>query len=422
MDINGLLTGIDCECGKRHDCAIKSVYIENNAIDRLKGICAQYQNILMVADQNTYAVAGQKVEQVLNDKKLTKVVFDGSKVLVPDETAIMTVEKSLQGAEIILAVGSGVIQDLCKYVSHFNKIPYIDVATAPSMDGYASDGAAMILKGMKETVKAGLPLSIVADTDVLCNAPMDMIKAGYGDVIGKYSALNDWKISNIITGEYLCPFIYNLTFEQIEKVVSLSDGLLKRNAESIESLMQALVVIGILMSFAGSSRPASGSEHHLSHFFEITGIVDGHPYLSHGLDVAYSTVVTAWVRENLLKTTFDKPICKQAEKERESEISKVYSVVANGCINLQKKTGYYESNRAEIYVSKEQELKDVLREMPSALEIKNLLKKVELDYQGFVDFYGQKKIEEAVKYAKDLKDRFTVLWLNYDLLNGELNV
>ncbi|MBR2871602.1 MAG: hypothetical protein IKB98_09565, partial [Clostridia bacterium] len=84
--------------------------------------------------------------------------------------------------------------------------------------------------------------------------------------------------------------------------------------------------------------------------------------------------------------------------------------------------GYYESNRAEIYVNKEQELKDVLREMPSALEIKNLLKKVELDYQDFVDFYGQKKIEEAVKYAKDLKDRFTVLWLNYDLLNGELNV
>lgn len=422
MDINELLKGINCKCGKRHECSIRSVYIEKNAIARLVDICAQYKNILIVADQNTYKAAGEKVEKTLNGKKLSKVIFDGDNVLVPNEEAILTVEKFLQGVELIIAVGSGVIQDLCKYVSHFNKIPYLDVATAPSMDGYASDGAAMILNGMKETVKAGLPISIIADVDVLCNAPMDMIKAGYGDVIGKYSALNDWKISNIITGEYLCPFIYDLTMEQIQTVVSLADGLLKRNEESIQSLMQALVVIGILMSFAGSSRPASGSEHHLSHFFEITGIVNNRPYLSHGLDVAFSTVVTASVRENLLNTSFKKDIYSQSEKQIEEEITRVYSSVANGCLNLQKKTGYYNNSRAEIYVSKEEEIKNVLREMPSANQIKDLLKKVELDYQDFINFYGEKNILNAVMYAKDLKDRFTVLWLNYDLLKGELYV
>ena len=89
----------------------------------------------------------------------------------------------------------------------FSKIPYIIVATAPSMDGYASDGAAMILGGMKETVKAGLPKAIIADTNVLKNAPMDMIKAGYGDIIGKYSALNDWKFANIVYGEFFCNYI-----------------------------------------------------------------------------------------------------------------------------------------------------------------------------------------------------------------------
>ncbi len=422
MDINELLKGIDCECGKIHECPIKSVYVEKNAINRLGTILADYNKVLIVADENTYGACGEKVLEQLANTQIKKVIFSGATVLVPNEDAISMVEKNLADSEIIIAIGSGVIQDLCKYVSHFNKIPYIDVATAPSMDGYASDGAAMILNGMKETVKAGLPLSIVADTDVLCNAPMDMIKAGYGDVIGKYSALNDWKISNIVTGEYLCPFIYNLTSEQIETVVNLADGLLIRNEESVKSLMQALVVIGILMSFAGSSRPASGSEHHLSHFFEITGIVNNRPYLSHGLDVAYSTVVTALVRENLLDTDFNNDIYSQTKKQIEEEIIKVYSSVANGCLSLQNKTGYYKNSRAEIYANKEREIKKVLREMPSANMIKELLKKLELDYQDFINFYGEKNILNAVKYAKDLKDRFTVLWLNYDLLKGELYV
>ena len=122
-----------------------------------------------------------------------------------------------------------------------------------------------------------------------------MIKAGYGDIIGKYSALNDWKLSNLLTGEYICDFIYDLTYDCILKVRSLAKGLLTQDEESVKALMEALVLVGIAMAFAGSSRPASGSEHHLSHYFEITGIVNGEEYFPHGIDVAYSTVVTAAV-------------------------------------------------------------------------------------------------------------------------------
>ena len=100
-------------------------------------------------------------------------------------------------------------------------MPYIIVATAPSMDGYASDGAAMITGGMKVTYKAGLPRAIIADTEVLCNAPTDMLKAGYGDIIGKFSALNDWKLSRCVNGEYFCNYIYDLTFEQIKRTIIL---------------------------------------------------------------------------------------------------------------------------------------------------------------------------------------------------------
>lgn len=200
MDINKLLEGRKCGCGEMHTCDIDYVYIENGAISHLKEICENYNNALIVADENTFSAAGDKTVLALCDKHIEKVVFTGEKVLEPDEKAIATVTEKLDGIDVIIGIGSGVIQDLCKYVSFFNNIPYMVVATAPSMDGYASDGAAMITGGMKVTYKAGLPRAIIADTEVLCNAPIDMIKAGYGDIIGKFSALNDWKLSECVNG------------------------------------------------------------------------------------------------------------------------------------------------------------------------------------------------------------------------------
>ena len=256
--------------------------------------------------------------------------------------------------------------------------------------------------------------------DILKDAPMEMIKAGYGDVIGKFSALNDWKLSNVITGEYLCDFIYDLTFEQTQTTLSLAEGLKERNEQSIKSLMDALVIIGILMSFAGSSRPASGSEHHLSHFFEITGIIDDTPYLSHGLDVAYSTVITAKVRESLVKSNLKKVCEVEDEETRKENISNIYKQVAKGCIDLQNKVGYYKTDRSQIYVDKKEEILSILKEMPTACEINEMLETAGLDINEFYKLYGVDKVASAVKYAKELKDRFTVLWLNYDLQNGQL--
>ncbi|MBO5898855.1 MAG: sn-glycerol-1-phosphate dehydrogenase, partial [Clostridia bacterium] len=267
MDINTLLGGVDCACGRHHTCPIEHVYIERGAIARLGALCEGYRRILLVADGNTYGAAGEQTEQALSGKVADRVIFDGSTVLIPDEQAIERVRASLEDTDLIVGIGSGVIQDLCKYVAKYDHLPYMVVATAPSMDGYASTGAAMILGGMKETVSAGVPLALVADTEVLCEAPMDMIAAGYGDIIGKYSALNDWKLASVVYGEYLCPYIYDTTYAMIEQTRSIVKGLMARDPDSVGTLMEALVVVGIMMSFAGSSRPASGSEHHLSHYF-----------------------------------------------------------------------------------------------------------------------------------------------------------
>ena len=422
MDINKLLRGGPCACGKHHTCDIQYVYIEPGAAARLTDICKDNHNLLLVADENTFAAAGTATVDALAGKQIRQVIFSGKEILVPNEKAIEAVQAQLSDVDMIVGIGSGVIQDLCKYVSFYNHVPYCIVATAPSMDGYASNGAAMITGGMKVTYPAGLPVAILADTKVLVNAPMDMLQAGYGDIIGKFSALNDWKLSHCVNGEYFCDYIYDLTYQQIQRTLLLAEGVQKRDEESIKTLMEALVIIGILMSFAGSSRPASGSEHHLSHFFEITGIITGTEYLPHGIDVAYSTVITAALRENILRNPFPANTCRPTAQQREDTIRSIYREVADGCIALQAKIGNYTTDRLPVYLQKEQEIRAILSEMPSAQEIRDMLALVGLDMAAFYEQYGQEKIDNAVLYAKDLKDRYTVLWINYDFYGDAQNV
>ena len=143
MDINAMLKGVHCSCGRHHVCDIKFVSIKKGAICALTDITKAYRSILLVADENTYGVAGEKTVEALAGKQIRKVIFSGETVLIPDEKAIARVTENLEGVDLIIGIGSGVIQDLCKYVSHMSKIPYYVVATAPSMDGYASTGAAI---------------------------------------------------------------------------------------------------------------------------------------------------------------------------------------------------------------------------------------------------------------------------------------
>lgn len=419
MDFTRLLQGMDCTCGKHHRCDIGFIAIEPGAISHLESLCREYRSILVVADENTYAAAGGKTEKALAGKQLTMLIFSGSTVLIPNEDAIERVRSALPGCELIVGVGSGVIQDLCKYVSFYSGVPYYIVATAPSMDGYASTGAAMITGGMKVTYSVKVPGAILADTEVLKDAPYEMIQAGYGDIVGKYSSLNDWKLSHIVNGEYLCQNIYDMIKETLEETLRLADGLVRREEKSVKVLMEALVLVGIAISFAGSSRPASGSEHHLSHFFEITGIVNGEDYFPHGIDVAYSTVVTARLREALFTTAWPAARCQQSHQVYEREMRRVYGPVAEGCMELQDKVGFYKKELYPIYLEKENQIRSILAEIPKASEIEKMLEAVGLSMEEFHKRYGGRKITDAIAYAKDLKDRYTVLWLYNDLLGGK---
>ena len=419
MNIQQLLQGVDCSCGKHHSCDIKFVAIEKGAISHLTHLTEGYKSVLLVADENTYGVGGAKTEAALGSKLVDKVIFSGKTILIPNEDAVAAVNEKMDGIDLIVGLGSGVIQDLCKYVSHTNGIPYYIVATAPSMDGYASTGAAMIMGGMKVTYNAHVPSVILADPEILKDAPMEMIQAGYGDIVGKFSALNDWKLSHVVLGESFCQWNYDLIEEMLKKTLSLAQGLVNRDEESVRVLMEALIIVGIAMAFVGSSRPASGSEHHLSHYFEIVGIVRNEDYFCHGIDVAYSTVVTTALRDEILATPWPDTQFRLPREEYEAEVSRIYGPVAEGCIALQDKVGLYGKDMISIYKEKEAEIRAVLSEVPKASEIEAMLAAVGMDMAEFYKLYTKEKIDDAILYAKELKDRYTVLWLYYDLFGNK---
>ncbi|MBE6613092.1 MAG: iron-containing alcohol dehydrogenase [Ruminococcaceae bacterium] len=411
-DIAGLLgTKSDCACGVTHTCTIEKVVIRHGATNELPAMCADYRNILLVCDDNTRRVCGDKVDALLSDKIGARITFDGSSFVVPNEESVARIEAQItETTDLVIGVGSGVINDLCKYVSHAHSLPYFIVATAPSMDGYASKGAAMLLDNMKVTPTAHVPTAIIADTEVLRDAPMEMLRAGYGDIIGKYSCLNDWRLGHLVNGEPFCDFIYKLTFDTVKSVAGKGAAIVSRDEASVAELMRALVIIGVAMAYMGNSRPGSGSEHHLSHYFEVTGLLRDEPYFCHGVDVAYSTVETAKIRQSLL--AIDMPEAKPFDHaEWEANIRRIYGKAADSVIALQEKLGWIYEDKLPVYREKWDKIRALLAESPTPDEVLAMLDSVGLDMAEYFAEYSEEKRADALRYAKDFKDRYSVLWM-----------
>ena len=410
---------IVCTCGRVHRCDIGTLRIGEHMLDRLPEDLAGYHNILLVADGNTYPLCGETVKSKLGDRVEAVHVFKGEGVLVPDEQAIAALGQCV-GAEtdLILGVGSGVINDLCKYVSFGHGLPCGIVATAPSMDGFASSGAAMILGGMKVTVTTHAPDVIVGDVSVLRQAPMEMIRAGYADIIGKYSSLCDWRLAEEVNGEYLCLFVYDLVKKSTDEIRDSAADIAARDAAAIGRLMECLVLIGVCLTLLSTTRPGSGSEHHLSHFFEITGLIEHKPYFLHGIDVGYATEVTARLREEILRVS--SPVCHTAQRETHLACYRaIYGRYADEVCRLQDKAGWYEKPLAAVYAAHWERICTILAECPPAREIRAMLEAVGFDMSAFERMYGARKIQNSIWFGKDLKDRYSVLWLYFALFFDE---
>ena len=183
--------------------------------------------------------------------------------------------------------------------------------------------------------------------------------------------------------------------------------------------MNALVGVGIAMAYVGNSRPASGSEHHLSHFFEVIGIMNDEPYFAHGTDVVYSAVYTQKLREELLALSYEE-VCRRAQQRAaqpfdweswDAKIREIYGQAAEGVIALQHKLGWYDRDDSTAIMEKWQQVTEVLKEVPSSAELAAMAESVGLCMEEFTRLYGAEKIDNALRWAKDLKDRYSVLWL-----------
>lgn len=291
-----------CACGKSHKVDIQAIRVGSGVIQELPGILRDLgaSHIFLVADNYTYEAAGRQVEQLLDQAGLSyhKRVFQTETPLVPNEYALGSVLAAMTSQDdMLLAVGSGTLNDVTKYVSARTGIPYVIAATAPSMDGYASTVAPTILDGFKTTLPAVYPAAIVADVDILKDAPMPMLTAGFGDIIGKFTSLADWRLSHQLNGEYYCPEVAGVIEAAVETCAANAQALAQREPQAIQAVTEALILSGLAMGMVGVSRPASGAEHQMAHYWEMDALRREEEHPLHGNAVGVGTVLAASLYE-----------------------------------------------------------------------------------------------------------------------------
>ncbi len=289
---------IDCTCGKRHSIHIGTIEISRGASGRVAEIAAPYfakGPVLVVCDVNTYAVLGKKIHEQLKAAGADAdcYVFP-EKHLHPDAFAVgrLLIEATdeRRNYSLLIAVGSGTLNDITRLVSGRAGLPYFIVGTAPSMDGYAGNSSPIVCRGTKMSFYSHYADAIIADTEIMAQAPAWMLAAGLGDVMGKYVALADWKMDEDLCGAYRCEMISQFMANAVEKCAATAADVARRDPDAVGTMMEALTLAGMAMGLATVTRPASGCEHHMAHYIDIDLISRGLDYPLHGNTVGITAM------------------------------------------------------------------------------------------------------------------------------------
>jgi glycerol-1-phosphate dehydrogenase [NAD(P)+] len=292
-----------CDCGnEHHSIPIEKIIIKNEINDELVTFLRHngFQRPVLIADENTFRAAGEEIS-----KELTKANIQFSIILIqPDENNdVVADEKSLvqalleitQETDVIVTIGSGTLHDIARFCSTKIRVPFISVPTAPSVDGFTSMGAPVIIRGVKTTFQMTAPIAVFVDLAILKKSPRKMIAAGFGDMLAKYTSLADWKFGHFVKGEPYCPLVARITREALESCVREAKKIAKGDEEGVQILIEALIKSGLAMLIFGQSHPASGGEHHLSHLWEMEFLRKKRPAVLHGAKVGVATVILAEV-------------------------------------------------------------------------------------------------------------------------------
>lgn len=418
-----------CSCGRTHSTGLEGCTVGAGVLNSLVDYVEKYgfKKVYVACDEITYGIAGEKVMNILHDANIDAKahVFTGGRFIPNEESLGKLMIDAPRDLDLVVAVGTGSINDMCRFFSYQMKVPYAIVATAAPMDGFASSGAALMVDNIKQTIPAQTPLFIIGDTDILCGAPARMISAGLGDLLGKFTCLNDWRISKIINDEYYCDTVVNLVKDCIDNVLKNADKAASRDPKVIGDIMEGLVLTGVAMSFVGNSRPAAGCEHHLNHYWEAIEIQNGQIPVLHGIEVGLAEVVilkmTEFLRES--RPDFDAARAKAKQYDQaawEAKMKEVYGTASDAIIELEHEAKKNEPEGRLKRIDKIEENWDEIVKlmddyMPTSDRMIEILKSLDAPYFPSQVGFSDEMLYNALVYGKENRARYTMLSMMGDL-------
>ena len=417
-----------CACGKIHRFASRIV-AGSGVLAQLPALAGSFgaKKIYLLSDCHTYPAAGAQAAQLLQAQGYSLCTWCfPQEVVIPNEASVGSAVMHMDtDCDLIVAVGSGVINDIGKILSALSRLPYIIVATAPSMDGYASATSSMNRDGMKVSLNSRCADVILGDTDILRQAPMHMLRAGLGDMIAKYVSICEWRIGRLICGEFYCEQIAQLVRDALRLCVDRADKLMQRDADAVQAVFEGLIITGVAMNYAGLSRPASGVEHYISHILDMRAAEFGTKEDLHGIQCAVGTLIAVRLYEKLKSVSpdkekalayaaaFDYPTWAQS-------LRGLLGSAAEGLIALEAKEHKYDPARhaprlALILENWPQLLKIMAEELPSSQQLEQLL-----DLLGAPKTLSAIGTEDAMlpiifRATKDIRDKYVLSRLCWDL-------
>ena len=426
----GLSTYLDthftCDCGKEHYASLKYVSVRKDALEDLPVFAKElgFKSLCLISDKITYDIAGKRCMEILAaagvKAHMVTLVHTGFDEATVGELLINMPDD----CDLVVAVGTGAINDMTRYFSFRTGRPFFTVATAAPMDGFASSLAVLNINNLKTSIEAQTPTAIIGDTEILKGAPYRMIAAGLGDLLGKSTCLCDWKLARVINGEHYCEKIVELVEKCVDDVLQVADKAKERDPKVLGDIMEGLVLTGVAMSLYGNSRPASGCEHHMSHYWEMMFEQAGKRPVPHGTQVGVGTVLILKLVEALRKTSIDFDAARTAAKGYdqaawEEKIRMAYGPAAQGVIDMEAKAKKNETNaRLERIDSMEKnwaEITALLEALPASETVMDLLKSLDASYLPDQIEVDEEMLRNTFLYCKEVRARYTILQMIWDL-------
>jgi glycerol-1-phosphate dehydrogenase [NAD(P)+] len=382
-----------------------------------------YKTPLLICDEKTFSAAAEELEAQIRTQGLdSRMALLASPPVLADELRVVEAFLKLTPeVDIVVSVGGGTLTDIARFLAHRGNRPFVAVPTAASVDGFYSIGAPLILRGVKRTVLCRPPKAIFADTEVLSGAPARLGAAGFGDLVGKLTSWADWNLGRILWNEPFDEKIAATLFSVAQKTMQASERMRSPKEETQKLLMDLLIVSGGCMVDAGESRPASGAEHHLSHYWEMSFLRHGEEPPLHGAKVGYATQIVAALYRHLLhlnpgdlEVPLDDalpPDGDEAARIRNGYPEDIATQLVEDQHDFLKLASAQRRTLARRILDSWPEIRGIAERVPEPAEITRALDSAGAPTRAERLGIEPTAVSEALRYAHYLRNRFTVLKL-----------